>query len=118
LATPLSQGDRGKETTLEKSIYYTEEEIIDEQIYSSTNPIQTIRKLVRKSNIELASLIQIQPRTQEIKERIKALMEKIQCYGVRKIFIYPIYLFWILIFILLQVLYKKLFIFTGVFAGF
>jgi hypothetical protein len=118
LETPLSQGDRGKETSLEKSTDHTEEEITNEKIYSSTNPVQTIRKLVRKSNIELASLIQIQPRTHEIKERIKALMEKIQSYGVRKIFIYPIYLFWILIFILLQVLYKKLFIFTGVFAGF
>jgi hypothetical protein len=82
------------------------------------NPIQTIRKILRKSNIELASLIKIQPWTEEIKERIKALMEKIQRYGVINIFIYPIYLFWILIFILLQVLYKKLFIFTGVFVDF
>jgi hypothetical protein len=118
LATPLSQGDKGKETTLEQSTDPTEEDITDEEIYSSTNPVQTIRKLVRKSNIELASLIQIRSQTQEIKERIKALMEKIHRYGVRKIFNYPIYLFWILIFILLQVLYKKLFIFTGVFAGF
>jgi hypothetical protein len=34
-------------------------------------------------------------------------MEKIQHYGVRKIFIYPIYLFWILIFILLKSFIKN-----------
>jgi hypothetical protein len=61
LETPLSQGDRGKETTLEKSTNPTEEVLTDEEFFSSTNPVQTIRKLVRKSNIELASLIQIRP---------------------------------------------------------
>jgi hypothetical protein len=73
---------------------------------------------VKKSNIELSSLIQIQPLKQEINERIKSLMEKIHRYGIINIFNYPIFIFWILIFILLQVLYKKLFIFIGVFAGF
>jgi hypothetical protein len=87
LETPLSQGDRGKETTLEKSIDYTEEELTDEQIFSSPNPIQTIKKLLRKSNIELASLIEIQPQTQEIKERIKALMKKIKIWGKKDIYL-------------------------------
>jgi len=90
LATPLSQGDKGKETTFQQSTDPVEEDLIDEQIYSSTKLVQTIRKLVRKSNIELASLIQIWLWTREIKEINKAWVEKINHYGVRKIFNYPI----------------------------
>jgi hypothetical protein len=62
LETPLSQGDQGNKTSLEKFIDYIEEELTDEKMYSSTNSVQTIRNLVRKSMVELASLIQIQPR--------------------------------------------------------
>jgi hypothetical protein len=84
LETPLSQGDRGKETTLEKSIDPTEEELTDEQIFSSTNPSPNNKEACEKIKHRTASLIQIQPQTQEIKERIKALMEKIQSLWGKK----------------------------------
>jgi hypothetical protein len=56
----MSQGDRGKETTSEKSIDPLEDVVTEEYSFSSTNPKKTIRKIVRKSNMELHSLIQIQ----------------------------------------------------------
>jgi hypothetical protein len=67
--------------------------------------------------MELTSLIMTEFQIQEQDERMKFLVHQIHQYGVRNIFNYLIYLFRILIFILIQVLYKKLIIFIGVFAG-
>jgi hypothetical protein len=59
----LSQGDRGKETTSEQSTKTHEDFLSEEEIFSSTNPKKTIRKIVRKENMELHSFIQIRPQT-------------------------------------------------------
>ena len=66
--------------------------------FFSTDPMQTIRKLVIKLNKEFTSLIMIQPQTH---------------YGVSIIFNYPIYLIMILI---AQSFTKKLFILQEFFA--
>jgi hypothetical protein len=113
----LSQGDRGKEPTLAQSTPPPKEDLTEEAIYASTTPMETTKKLVKKLNMELTSLIMTESWTQEKDERMKFLVHQIHQYGVSNIFNYPIYLFRILIFILIQVLYKKLIIFTGVFVG-
>jgi predicted Co/Zn/Cd cation transporter (cation efflux family) len=66
-----------------------EDMVTKEEFFSSTNPKKTIRKVVRKANVELHFLIQIQSQTQEINEIINALMNRIEHYGVNKIFNYP-----------------------------
>ena len=50
--------------------------------------MDTIKKALKKGNIEMISLASIRPMTQEIRERIEELKEKIKYYGVSGIFTY------------------------------
>ena len=81
--------------------------ITNEGIFYSTNAMETIRKILKKLNMELISLLKARPQTPEIKERIRVLMEDIHHYGLTKTFNNHIYSFKILIFLLLHVLNKK-----------
>jgi len=64
---------------------------MDEEIYSSTYLGKKIKKLLRRPNNGLTSLVDMQLKTQLTKEIIKTLMQKICHYGIRmKIFNYPI----------------------------
>ena len=95
------QSDQGKEPTSKKqSKYLVEEVIIDEYIFYSTNPMETIKKIIKKLNIELISFLKVRPQALEIKETINVLMEDIHHYGVKGTFNNDIYSFNILIFLL------------------
>ena len=56
--------------------------VTEEDIFYSTNPIGTVKKDLKKSNPELLTLIKIRPMTEEIKERIGDLRQKIVQYEV------------------------------------
>ena len=113
----LMKSDWGKVPTSNQYFQSpTKEVITNEDIFYSTNPMETIRKLIKKLNIELISLLKFKPQTPEIKERIIILMEDIHRYGVSVTFNNDIYSFNISIFLLWHVLNKKLFIFTQVFT--
>lgn len=66
----MSQAEKGKEPVLEQSTNNLEEDIIDEETYSSTEWVQIIKNLMRTSNNELASLVDIRTKTQSTEERI------------------------------------------------
>ena len=108
------QGDKGKAPTSEQSTNAPEEVLHEEAIFLSTNLIQTIRRLLIKLNKKLASLIMIQPWTEEIRGQINTMMAQIHQYEVRNSFNCPIYLFMILI---ILSFIKKTLHFKGVFQG-
>ena len=58
----------------------------EEDIFYSTEPMETVNKALKKSNQELLRLIVIRPKTEEIKARIDDLRQKIEHYGVSGIF--------------------------------
>ena len=60
--------------------------VTEEDIFYSTNPMETVKKDLKNSNQELLRLIVIRPRTKEIKARIDGLRQKIEHYGVSGIF--------------------------------
>ena len=61
---------------------------LEDEIYYSIDPMDTINKAFKKENIEMISLACIRPMTQEIRERIEELKEQIKSYGVSGIFTY------------------------------
>ena len=64
------------------------DEELEDEIYYSIDPMDTINKEPRKENIEMISLACISPMTEEIRERIEELKEQIKYYGVSGIFTY------------------------------
>ena len=70
------------------SIQAPTEDIDEEEIYYSTNPMTTVTKALKKANMEYLGLISKRPMTQEDRERIVELQTTITNYGVSGIFIY------------------------------
>ena len=64
------------------------DEELEDEIYYSIDPMDTIKKALKKENIEMISLDCISPMTQEIRARIEELKEQIKSYGVSGIFTY------------------------------
>ena len=63
--------------------------VINEYIFYSADPMETVKKDLKNSNQELLRLIVIRPKTKEIKARIDDLRKKhkkIEQYGVSEIF--------------------------------
>jgi len=52
-----------------------DDEVIEEEIFYSTNPMETIRKALKRENIELLGLISRRPMTEEISARINELKD-------------------------------------------
>ena len=50
--------------------------------------MDTIKKALKKGNIEMISLACIRPMTQEIRERIEEIKDEIKSYGLSGIFTY------------------------------
>jgi hypothetical protein len=63
-----------------------DDEVIEEEIFYSTNPMETVRKALKRENIELLGLISRRPMTEEINARINELKAQIHSYGVSGIF--------------------------------
>jgi hypothetical protein len=59
---------------------------VGDEIFDSINPMQTIRKALRKENRELIELARCKPTTEETRERMRILMQDIEQYGVSTIF--------------------------------
>jgi hypothetical protein len=57
----------------------------DDELFESINLMETIKKALRKENMELIALARCEP-MEENKERCRVLMEDIQRYGVSTIF--------------------------------
>ena len=64
------------------------DEELEDEIYYSIDPMDTIKKALKKVNIEMISLACIRPMTQEIRARIEELKEQIKYHGVSGIFTY------------------------------
>ena len=60
--------------------------VTKEDIFYSIDPIETMKKDLKRSNQELLRLIVIRPETEEIKARIDDLRQTIEQYGVSGIF--------------------------------
>ena len=75
----LWHGQRGKAPT---------EDIDQDEIFYSTNPMTTITKDLKKASIEYLGLISKRPLTQEDRERIVELQNTITNFGVSGIFTY------------------------------
>jgi hypothetical protein len=58
------------------------------EIFYSTNPMTTVTKALKKANIEYLGLLSKRPLTQEDRERIVELQNKITNFGVSGIFTY------------------------------
>jgi hypothetical protein len=67
----------------EKSIEMDVDEIMcDDDITSSLNPFQMLKKSVKKINVEILRLVFIQPQMEEIREKIDRLMMRAQSLNV------------------------------------
>jgi hypothetical protein len=75
----LWHGQRGKAPT---------EDIDEDEIFYSTDPMTTVTKALKKANIEYLGLISKRPLTQEDRERIVELQNTITNFGVSGIFTY------------------------------
>jgi hypothetical protein len=64
------------------------EDIDEDEIYYSTNPMTTVTKALKKDNMEYLGLIRKRPLTQEDGARIVELQTTITNYGVSGIFTY------------------------------
>jgi uncharacterized protein YqgV (UPF0045/DUF77 family) len=64
------------------------EDIDEDEIFYSTNPMTTVTKALKKANMEYLGLISKRPLTQEDRERIVELQTTITNYGVSGIFTY------------------------------
>jgi hypothetical protein len=69
----LWHGQRGKDPT---------EDIDEDEIFYSTDPITTVAKALKKANIEYLGLLSKRPLTQEDKARIVELQNIITNFGV------------------------------------
>lgn len=92
------QGDRGQSPTRTRSVRVDRgkspatpphqssaldlgDEELEDEISYSIDPMDTIKKALKKENIKMISLACIRPMTQEIRARIKELKEQIKSYG-------------------------------------
>jgi hypothetical protein len=75
----LWHGQRGKAPT---------EDIDEDIIFYSTDPMTTVTKALKKANIEYLGLVSKRPLTQEDRARIVELQNKITNFGVSGIFTY------------------------------
>ena len=75
----LWHGQRGKAPT---------EDLDEDKIFYSTDPIATVAKALKKENIEYLVLFCKRPLTQEDRARIVELQTTITNYGVSDIFTY------------------------------
>ena len=75
----LWHGQRGKAPT---------EDIDEDEIFYSTDPIETIVKALKKESIEYIALFHKRPLTQEDRERIAELQNLINFWGASGIFTY------------------------------
>ena len=64
------------------------EDIDEDEIYYSTNPMKIATKALKKANMEYLGLIRKRPLTQEDKERIIEIQTTITNFGVSGIFTY------------------------------
>ena len=62
------------------------EDIDEDEIFYSTNPMTTIMKALKKANMEYLGFINKRPLTQEVGARIVELQTTITNYGVSGIF--------------------------------
>ena len=61
-----------------KSTPHQDDEVVaEEDIFYSTEPMETVKKALKKSNQELLRLMVIKPRIEEIKARIDDLRQTI-----------------------------------------
>ena len=60
--------------------------VTEEDIFYSTDPMETMKKALKNSNQELLRLIAIRPGTKEIKARMDELRQTIEQYWVSGIF--------------------------------
>jgi hypothetical protein len=70
------------------SVQAPTEDIDEDEIYYSTNPMTTVTKALKKANMEYLGLISKRPLTQEDRERIVELQTTITNFGVSGIFTY------------------------------
>jgi hypothetical protein len=70
------------------SVQAPTEDIDEDEIYYSTNPMTTVTKALKKANMEYLGLIRKRPLTQEDRERIVELQTTITNFGVSGIFTY------------------------------
>jgi hypothetical protein len=63
-----------------------DDEVFEEEIFYSKNPMETVRKALKRENIELLGLIRRRPMTKEINTRINEMKAQIHSYGVSGIF--------------------------------
>jgi hypothetical protein len=75
----LWHGQRGKAPT---------EDIDEDEIFYSTDPMTTVTKALKKANIEYLGLLSKRPLTQEDRARIVELQNTITNFGVSGIFTY------------------------------
>jgi hypothetical protein len=75
----LWHGQHGKAPT---------EDIDEDEIFYSTDPMTTVTKALKKANIEYLGLISKRPLTQEDRARIVELQNTITNFGVSGIFTY------------------------------
>jgi hypothetical protein len=64
------------------------EDIDEDEIFDSTNPMKTVTKALKKDNIEYLGVISKRPLTQEDGARIVELQTTITNFGVGGIFTY------------------------------
>ena len=64
------------------------EDIDEDEIFYSTDPMTTVTKALKKANIEYLGLLSKRPLTQEDRERIVELQNTITNFGVSGIFTY------------------------------
>jgi hypothetical protein len=70
------------------SVQAPTEDIDEDEIFYSTNPMTTVTKALKKANMEYLGLISKRPLTQEDRERIVELQTTITNFGVSGIFTY------------------------------
>jgi hypothetical protein len=63
-----------------------DDEVIEEEIFYSKNPMETVRKALKRENIELLGLISKRLMIEEINTIINELKSQIHSYGVSGIF--------------------------------
>jgi hypothetical protein len=63
-----------------------DDEVIEEEIFYSKKPMETVRKDLKRENIELLGLISRRPMTKDINTRPNELKDQIHSYGVSGIF--------------------------------
>ena len=104
----LSQSaDRGKAPTIEESIHTEVQSIFsDDDMAYSTNPFDTIKKLMKICNEEMTELMFKMTQIDEIRERVKVLRERLQNLQVscHEVFNYNISSFMVLYFVLFYVM--------------